>query len=238
MTLVVGLDNLDRNKIQSSERVPGLEVVAMIGESRGRHQGPFNHLAVSPDGQTIASAGNDVIYLWETAIAQVESYLAGGGAAHFTSSLHPTAIACSPPAAASCASSTSENPGAAPVSPPQVHVAAISAIVVLKDGKTLITADRDGLVLLWDVTGRAGSKVRAAPFPERSRRLGSVARSKTLAVAELKEVHLVDLKDPDGPRQVLSEPEHKVTALAFSAPIARRSRPGQGTAARKSTFGT
>jgi serine/threonine protein kinase/WD40 repeat protein len=214
VAVITGLDNLDRNKIPAGERVP-LEVVALIGESRGRHQGPFHQLALSPDGQTIASAGNDVIFLWETESRKLKDVLRGGGAhAHVAFAADGKRLFTA--SGGFLRVFDLKNPGAAPVSPPQVHVGAISAIVPLKDGKTLITADRDGLVLLWDVTAEPEVKTVIHHFPNEINALALSPDEKTLAVAELKEVHLLDMKNPDAPPQLLSEPEHKVTVLAFS----------------------
>jgi len=64
------LDQLDPAKIPASERFDWQpkELVAVIGEHRQRHWGNVTGLAISPDGATAATCGEDsVVRFWDTA---------------------------------------------------------------------------------------------------------------------------------------------------------------------------
>src|SRR5579885_2670145 len=61
------LDRLDRNQIPAEDRLPWLpkEVVAVLGEHRGRHWGAVWEVVVSPDGALVISAAVDGLRMWD-----------------------------------------------------------------------------------------------------------------------------------------------------------------------------
>src|SRR5579885_1176650 len=72
------LDRLDRNQIPAEDRLPWLpkEVVAVLGEHRGRHWGAIVDLLVTPDGRFVLTAA-DGLRIWDTVTLQEKTYLPG-----------------------------------------------------------------------------------------------------------------------------------------------------------------
>jgi WD40 repeat protein/tRNA A-37 threonylcarbamoyl transferase component Bud32 len=74
------LDLLDPAQIPATERFDWQpkELVAVLGEHRGRHWTDQRHVAVSPDGKLAASCGEDgLIYLWEADTLRLRALLTG-----------------------------------------------------------------------------------------------------------------------------------------------------------------
>jgi WD40 repeat protein len=74
------LDALERAKVPAAERFPWQpeEVVAVLGQHRGRHWTPQRHVTVSPDGKLTASCAEDPhIYVWEADTLRLRALLTG-----------------------------------------------------------------------------------------------------------------------------------------------------------------
>src|SRR5262249_50373135 len=75
------LDKLTKEKIPEIDRVAGLprEVVAVLGEHRGRHYGTVRGVAFLTPALGLASAGEDgVVRFWDPTTLQLRNTLKGG----------------------------------------------------------------------------------------------------------------------------------------------------------------
>lgn len=70
------LDKLDRNAIPPEDRPPWLpkEVVAVLGEHRGRHWRPIRSIKFSKDGRQVISTGDDGVRTWDVATLQERTF--------------------------------------------------------------------------------------------------------------------------------------------------------------------
>src|SRR5205807_1362041 len=77
------LDSLDAAKIPAAERnaMQPKELVAVLGEHRGRHWGRVVGLAYSPDGKFVATAGDGGTALWDSQTLRQRAFLPGSQAA-------------------------------------------------------------------------------------------------------------------------------------------------------------
>jgi WD40 repeat protein len=77
------LDKLDRSKIPELERFSQQpkELVAVLGEHRGRHGAAVSCVAVSPDSSLVASGGSYWVRLWDANTMRLKAILPGGVAA-------------------------------------------------------------------------------------------------------------------------------------------------------------
>ncbi len=153
-TIVAGnspLDLLDPAQIPAAERYPWQpkELVAVIGEHRGRNWGGIFNVAYSPDGKTVFSAG-DGVFLWDAETLRERGALPGNYAA-FTPDGKTLACALENDEKIVLYDLTGDEPRQRAV----LHGQGQSAPVFSPDGKTLAAGSFDSTVHLWDLTGTA-----------------------------------------------------------------------------------
>jgi WD40 repeat protein/serine/threonine protein kinase len=215
------LDRLENSAIPEMERFTWMppELVAVLGEHRGRHAGGLNHLALSPDGKTLASAGKDSkVCLWDTDTRRLRAVLTGHTAAVYATAFTPDGkmlLSAGADMMVRCWSLDGEPKEKSSV---HRHTAAVKCLAVTPDGKTLISGGLDNLVILWDLSG-VGPEMRSYidDLEEPIQALGVCPPGKNLAVADGKTVRLYELAGGE-PKltATLKEPTGTVQALAFS----------------------
>jgi WD40 repeat protein len=149
------LDKLDPATIPSLDRFEWQpkELVAVLGEHRGRYGYPVSCVAYSPDGKTIASGGNSLIRLWDTATLRQRGALAHGGA---VTSMVYTRDGKTLAAAGSDATVRLWEMSSDPPKPGAVITAGtgvLSCVALTPTGRLLATGGQDMLVRLYDLSG-------------------------------------------------------------------------------------
>jgi WD40 repeat protein/serine/threonine protein kinase len=192
------LDKLSRDRVPPADRVAlqAKEVVAVLGEHRGRHFGAIRAVAIAPDGQSIYSAGDDdVVRIWDAHTLQARGVLTVG-----SSSL--TSMACSADGKLLAAGDYGGTVRLwdltrSPIRDPSTlrHGAdAIATLAFASDNKMLAVALEDRTVQLWDLLSGGPQKssvlsghkddVTALAFSPDSRVLATGGRDRTIRLYE------------------------------------------------------
>ena len=195
------------------------------------HDSPINAVAISPDGRTIATAGDDeVIRLWNSQSGTALAELKGHGSRVNTLAFSPDGR--------TLASGGDDNSirlwdplsqGGLPLGELKGHSAAVRSISFSPDGKSLASASADRSVRLWNVLSHGctytlnghDKAVRSVSFSPSGLQLASASADKTVRVWDPANGSLLHTLDnhPDA-----------LTCVAFSA--------DGGTLADGSTDGT
>ena len=211
------LDRLDRRSIPELERFKWQpkELVAVLGEHRGRHGSPVNCIAYSRDGKLIVSGGsNGHVRLWDSATLRLKALLGTGSstqcvaiardnktlaAGNVYGGLYFWDVSKDPPVLTG-----SFNIGTSPV-----YALSFSA-----DSKLLAAGVYDGLVHLFDTssakpktrTQLAGHKtaVRAVQFAPRGATLASASIDGQLRIWNVLKDSVKDAHTVDGPKDVVA----------------------------------
>jgi WD40 repeat protein len=148
-----------------------------VGFRHAKHRGKVNALAVSPDGQYLASCGGN----HEVRLCT----LGAKGAAHFVGE-HDDPVQC---------------------------------LAFAGDGKVLASADKDGVIKIWDVSGPAGRLVGQIKATHAVTSLAFWPKRAHLAAAVGKYVQVWDVSDPNKILPLDGFEGHLTTivGLAFSA---------------------
>jgi WD40 repeat protein len=151
------LDRLDPAQIPATERFDWQpkELVAVLGEHRGRHWTDQRHVAVSPDGKLVASCGEGaLIYLWEADTLRLRALLTGHTAGVWS-------VAFAPDSRRLLSGSQDgtlrlwDLEARRELRCFKGHASEIGSVAFSPDGGRALSGSRDRTVRLWDVhTGK------------------------------------------------------------------------------------
>jgi WD40 repeat protein len=215
------LDKLDPQRIPPLERFPEQpkELVAILGEHRGRQGTVPSAVAFSPNGKLVVSGGGSgIIRLWDRATMRQQGILSGPGG---VSALAFTRDGQTLAAAGGGSVTLFDMAGAQPqtrITFP-VATAAVTSIALASNGKKLVAGTTDSTTRLWDLMAKPPREIGIIGGHEKT--IYSVAFSpdgKTVATASGDQT--VRLWDVTGespmPRGVLKGHTREVAAVAFS----------------------
>jgi WD40 repeat protein len=154
------LDKLDPEKIPELDRFKWQpkELVAVLGEHRGRHAGGVLAVVVTPDGKTVISGGSHGTRTFDSAKMRQRAWFGGGvgalaltrdgktlATAGFDAKVHLYDLTADPPKLV--------------ISLP-AGSAAQYAVAISHDGKLLAAGGTDNVVRVWDLPPPANGKPR------------------------------------------------------------------------------
>jgi WD40 repeat protein len=217
------LDKLDAAHILPLERFPNWqpkELVAVLGEHRGRHAAPVSCVAVSTDGTLVASGGASYVRLWDAAALRLHSL-----ASHYV----VTCIALSRDGRMLAAGGSGGGVSVWEITKdkqlkPRFFVQACTSpvygVAFSPDSKSLAVACHDNAVRLYDVSGPKIEE--SATLNGHSQAVSAVVFSpdgKTLASGSYDQsIRLWDMRGKDSQeRAVLEGQAATITALTYSA---------------------
>lgn len=217
------LDKLDPARIPPLERFPGWqpkELVAILGEHRGRHAAPVSCVAISTDGTLVASGGASYVRLWDAGTLRLH-FLAG----HYA----VTSIAFGRDGKMLAAGGSgggvtvweiTKDKQLKPRFVVQACTSPVYGVAFSPDSKSLAVACHDNAVRLYDVSGPKIEE--SATLNGHSQAVSAVAFSpegKTLASGSYDQtIRLWDMRGKDSQeRAVLEGQAATITALAYSS---------------------
>src|SRR5262249_33471697 len=212
------LDKLDPAKIPLLDRfeTQPKQLVAVLGEHRGRQGTIVINVAYSPNGKLVASTSNNgLLRLWDPATLRQRAQLTGYAAAFDRQSQRLAAAGLD--GTVHIWDVTAEKPKELLVI--NVSSASTLAVAFSADGKRLATGSRDFLVRVWDLTVKEPKKV--AELASHAKDVTSVAFApdgKMLASSSYdKTVMLWDVStEPPQKRGVLDAHMAEVYGVAFA----------------------
>ncbi len=150
------LDKLDREQIPEEDRPPWLpkEVVAVLGENRGRHWGDVCQIAVTPDNQVVA-ASPEGVRVWDAALHE-RAFFPGGNLFALAAKKRILAVSIDKQVVLWDLSGEKPKKGTAFPDHPDEDVGSLGSVAITPDGATLAFAVRSrkqDRVEVWDLRG-------------------------------------------------------------------------------------
>jgi WD40 repeat protein/tRNA A-37 threonylcarbamoyl transferase component Bud32 len=195
---------------------------------RQGHTAPLNAVAVSPDGRTLASAGEDrTVKVWDLAGRRVLHSLTAHADAVF-------GLAFSPDGQQLASGSRDgtivlwDVAGGSEVRTLKGHSRSFSRIQFSPDGRNLAAGSESGTVKVWDVvTGKEGSPlpghagvVRCVAFSPDGTRLASGGEDRTVRLHSLGEGRAQQFRMPNTVNDVAFSPDGRTLAAVADGPEA------------------
>jgi WD40 repeat protein len=215
------LDRLDPAAIPTLDRFDWQpkELVAVLGEHRGRHGSPVSCVAYSPDGKSIVSGGSSWLRLWDPATLRQRTILGSGGS--ITAVVYArdgkTLASTGSDAVVRLWDVSGDKPKTGPVIP--AGTAVLYALAISPSGKLVAAAGQDTIVRVFDISGaKPQEKAALTGHTGLVYALAFSPDGKTLASASADStVRLWDTNaDPPKEGPVLEGHEKEVTCLAFA----------------------